>query len=100
MGIASKRALLGAAASAFTFATPHLRQVADNKDEKAKASAAKQVQNLTVTAQRRKENIQKVPLAVTALGGDSLETRSITGFEDLGTRVPSLRFGAGVTGGE
>src|SRR5262245_57982648 len=99
MGLASKRALL-AAASVFIFATPLFAQDAPKADDKAKDQAVKQVEKVTVTAQRRKENIQKVPLAVTALGGDTLETRSITGFEDLGTRVPSLRFGAGVTGGE
>lgn len=59
-----------------------------------------QVEKVTVTAQRRKENVQKVPVAVTALGGGTLETRSINGFEDLQNRVPSLHFGAGVTGGE
>ena len=62
--------------------------------------AATQVDTLIITAQRREENIQKVPIAVTALSGAALEAQGVTAFRDLGTRVPSLRFGAGVTGGE
>lgn len=57
-------------------------------------------ESIVVTAQRRKENVQKVPLAVSALAGDRLDEQGIVGFDDLGTRVPSLRFGSGVTGGE
>jgi iron complex outermembrane receptor protein len=57
-------------------------------------------ESIVVTAQRRKENVQKVPLAVSAISGDSLDEQGIVGFEDLGTTVPSLRFGTGVTGGE
>jgi iron complex outermembrane receptor protein len=66
----------------------------------AEASSATQVTDIVVTAQRRAENLQKVPIAVTAVTGQALEDQGITGFRDLGTRVPSLRFGAGVTGGE
>ena len=57
-------------------------------------------EEVVVTAQRRKENVQRVPIAVSAISGDKLDEQAIVGFEDLGTRVPSLRFGAGVTGGE
>jgi iron complex outermembrane receptor protein len=58
------------------------------------------VQELIVTAQKREESAQEVPIALTALSGDSLERQGVTGFQDLTTAVPSLRFGAGVTGGE
>ena len=58
------------------------------------------IETVTVTAQRRVENLQRVPIAITALDGNTLDTQGIVGFEDLSNRVPSLRFGAGVTGGE
>ncbi len=64
------------------------------------APAATEVETLIVTAQRRAENIEKVPIAISALSGQDLETQGVIGFADLGSRVPSLRFGAGVTGGE
>jgi iron complex outermembrane receptor protein len=58
------------------------------------------VQELIVTAQKREEAAQDVPIALTALSGEQLERQGVDGFQDLSTRVPSLRFGSGVTGGE
>jgi iron complex outermembrane receptor protein len=66
----------------------------------ASATSGAAVQDIVVTAQRRQENLQKVPIAITAVTGRAIEQEGIIGFRDLGTRVPSLRFGAGVTGGE
>ncbi|MBL8555674.1 MAG: TonB-dependent receptor [Phenylobacterium sp.] len=58
------------------------------------------VGELIVTAQKREEQAQDVPIALTAISGDQLERQGVVGFQDLSTRIPSLRFGAGVTGGE
>ena len=66
----------------------------------ADSGSATVVQDVVVTAQRRAENLQKVPIAITAITGKGLEQQGILGFKELGNRVPSLRFGAGVTGGE
>ena len=59
-----------------------------------------QIETVVVTAQKRAQNSQNVPIALTAVEGSELDTQGITGFAQLGQRVPSLRFGAGVTGGE
>ncbi len=61
---------------------------------------ATSVGEIVVTAERRAEDVQRVPIAITALEGSALDSQGITGFKELSTRVPSLRFGAGVTGGE
>jgi iron complex outermembrane receptor protein len=66
----------------------------------AAAPDAATIQELIVTAQKREESAQDVPIALTALSGAALEQEGVIGFSDLSTRVPSLRFGAGVTGGE
>ncbi|WP_337188024.1 TonB-dependent receptor [Phenylobacterium sp.] len=58
------------------------------------------VSEVVVTAQFREENVQRVPIPITAVGGEDLERQGVIGFKELGSRVPSLRFGAGVTGGE
>jgi iron complex outermembrane receptor protein len=58
------------------------------------------VEELVVTAQKREEQAQDVPIALTAISGDQLEKQGVVGFQDLSTRIPSLRFGSGVTGGE
>jgi iron complex outermembrane receptor protein len=89
LGHAAFAALLSSASAQDVPATP--------PDPAAETDASEEV---VVTAQRRKENVQKVPLAISAIAGDKLDAQAIVGFEDLGTRVPSLRFGSGVTGGE
>jgi iron complex outermembrane recepter protein len=66
----------------------------------AEPERASTVSEVVVTAQYREENVQKVAIAISAVGGEALEAQGVTGFKELGTRVPSLRFGSGVTGGE
>lgn len=50
------------------------------------------LEEVVVTARRREESIQDVPIAVTAMSDDFLRTQSIHQIEDLGTKVPSLRI--------
>lgn len=50
------------------------------------------LEEIVVTAQRREENLQDVPISVTALGGDKLDVLSSGGpdIRFLSARVPSL----------
>ena len=45
---------------------------------------------ITVTAQRRSENLEKVPLSITALSNKTLEDLHIQSFSDLAGIVPGL----------
>ncbi len=45
---------------------------------------------IIVTAQRREEKLQEVPIAITALSADSLRERGVTQMQDLQASVPSL----------
>ncbi len=45
---------------------------------------------ITVTAQRRAELLDKVPIAITALSGDSLDKSNLTDLTGLNGRVPGL----------
>ncbi len=58
------------------------------------------IETVTVTAEKREEPSQKVAIPLTAVDGSMLDSKGIIGFKELGMSVPSLRFGAGVTGGE
>ncbi len=58
------------------------------------------IETVVVTAEKRAEDSQHVPIALTAIAGNMLDSQGIHEFEDLSMRVPSLRFGSGVTGGE
>ncbi len=66
----------------------------------ARAGETATLDELIVTAQKREESAQDVPVALTALSGEQLERQGVSGFGDLASRIPSLRFGTGVTGGE
>lgn len=48
--------------------------------------------DIVVTAQRREQSLLDVPLAVTALGGDTLAERGITNSAQLGDAVPNLQI--------
>ena len=50
------------------------------------------LEEIIVTAQKRSESIQEVPLSITALSSDVLEQRSVQSFADYGNRIPNLAF--------
>ena len=45
-----------------------------------------------ITAQKRAENIQEVPIAVTAIGGQALQDLGVTDVLDLNALAPSLQI--------
>jgi iron complex outermembrane recepter protein len=49
---------------------------------------------IVVTAQRRSESLQSVPLSITALGSGAIEQKAITTFFDYAGQVPNLAFAA------
>jgi len=57
------------------------------------------IEEIIVTAQRREENIQDVPAAVTALGSLQLETRQIQDINDIANSVPNtiIQTGGGTS---
>ena len=56
------------------------------------------LQEIVITAQRRSENLQNVPIAVTALQGGELLGKSVTSIADLQYSAPSLSISdAGLT---
>lgn len=57
-------------------------------------SAAGQVlEEIVVTAQKRAESVQDVPIAITALNSEKLERSFIQNIHDLSFHVPNLQFG-------
>jgi outer membrane receptor protein involved in Fe transport len=59
-------------------------------DGNADATGVSGVQEIVVTAQRRSENLQTVPVSVTALDHTSLERLGLTTLKDLAREVPGL----------
>lgn len=58
----------------------------------AQESSGPVLEEIVVTATYREENLQDVPIAVTAFSADSIREMDLYGLEDLATRVPSLTF--------
>lgn len=51
--------------------------------------------DIIVTAQKRSENLQTVPIAVTAFTAQALESRGLTSVQSLGNLSPSVNLDAG-----
>src|SRR6202042_3757194 len=50
------------------------------------------LQEVVVTARRRVENLQDVPLTVSAVTADTIQNQDITNIEDLNSFVPNLKI--------
>ena len=57
------------------------------------AFAQASLEEVIVTAQRTEQSLQDVPIAVTALSSDDLDTKQVITFSDLQLNVPGLNFG-------
>ena len=62
------------------------------------ARAQEQVEEIIVTAQKRKESLQNVPIAITAVSGERLANVGITNTQDLARVVPGLVIASNLGG--
>ena len=56
------------------------------------AQAQTMLEEVIVTAQKRSESVQDIPLAVTALSSDMLDERGITDIASMAASVPGMNF--------
>src|SRR5215470_922968 len=56
------------------------------------APAAGELQEVIVTAQKRAESEQSVPMSITTFSSAALEQKEINTFFDYATKVPNLAF--------
>jgi iron complex outermembrane recepter protein len=81
--------LLLASASMFIFVAPAFAQ--DSAPEQGTTEAGNGgLEEIVVTAQKREENLQNVPVSVTALSAEALANNRITDFTDLTRAASSL----------
>lgn len=82
------RPLTGVAVAIGSLASaPGVTQVSDATRDASK------FQEVVVTAQRRTERLQDVPISAQVIGGQSLTTRSLSSLEDLTQTVPAVHVG-------
>jgi iron complex outermembrane recepter protein len=56
------------------------------------AASVPEIARVVITAQKRKEDIRDVPMAVSALSGEQLQAQQITTVEDLTRNIPNISF--------
>src|SRR5215510_4115669 len=54
------------------------------------AFAQEGLEEIVVTATRREQNLQEVPISIVAITGESLEMRGLQNVENLNATVPNL----------
>ena len=89
------------ACSQLTF-TAYAQQQGVSPDAPAsgqKIAKTQQLEDIVVTATKRKEDVTKIPLSVTVISGDALDDQHITNIADLTRSVPNLSFSGGAQGG-
>src|SRR5256885_14989481 len=83
---AAVAAILWAPGASVVFAAP--------AETTSGAAAAVELAEVVVTAQRRAESVQNVPITIQALTGDSLAQMTITTFDDVIKLLPNVTFSA------
>lgn len=70
-----------------------------NPGQAGSVKPADQISVVTVTAQKRKEDPNKVAMSITAIGGDQLQAQHVNDITDLTRVVPSMSFTAATGNG-
>ncbi len=71
-------------------ATSFAQDVTDAPADEEIEDQEAQLDTIVVTAQRRAESIQEIPLAVSAISGDTLAERGASDLSSIGSSVPGL----------
>ncbi|HEU4430380.1 MAG TPA: TonB-dependent receptor [Myxococcota bacterium] len=88
-------AAFGPFAAAMAFATPARAQDTEPAPPAAPQTAQGEtggVEEIIVTSQKRAENLQDVPLSITAFGTQQLEDLRVEDFDDYAKFLPSLSY--------
>ncbi|MEM7706313.1 MAG: TonB-dependent receptor [Pseudomonadota bacterium] len=56
------------------------------------------LEEIVVTATKRTESLQTIPLSISAISGEELQARGMTEFFDYAVTIPNLSFGAATDG--
>lgn len=88
-----RKALLAGASALVLASTTAFAQDADDSDQRQQQAGG--IQEIVVTAQKRAENVQDVPIAITAFAGDALKERAVADVSSLSNISPNVTLDAG-----
>jgi outer membrane receptor protein involved in Fe transport len=77
----------------------HAQDAGATTDAPPKQPKTERLEQITVTATKRAEDVNKIPISVTVIGGEALDEQHIVNFVDLTRSVPNLSFQGGAAGG-
>lgn len=85
ISLATQQTILAASISAVIAAHAHAAETPAPSDSKV-------LQEVIVTAQKRSQNIQEVPIAISAIGEEQLASRHISDISDIALVSPGVSF--------
>ena len=85
--------------SASVVAVSAQAQTAPSGASTTTAAPSNQIEDVVVTAERRSESLQQVPIAVSVISGEELSDRNLHGLTDLQFMAPSVQYNAFTGGG-
>lgn len=91
---------LFASVSLFGFPTVLFAQAQSGTTGVSPEDAAAADTEIVVTANKRAQNIQDVPLAITAIAGDTLRRNNIVDARDLFQRIPNISVASNASAGQ
>jgi iron complex outermembrane receptor protein len=59
------------------------------------AYAQEGLEEIVVTATRREQNLQEIPISIVAITGENLEVQGLDSLEDVGNNIPNLNIQGG-----
>ena len=93
--LALTTALGAVPAFAQDIAEPAAEAAAEPTEAQTEAEPAADTGEIVVTAQKRSENVQDVPISIAAFSGEALEKNNVTTVEDLGKITPNFSVAKG-----
>jgi iron complex outermembrane recepter protein len=90
-----RRTTVSLAVLAAALASPALAQSAPQAQAQAEATPEGGIAEIVVTAQKRSQNVQDVPIAISAFTADTLKERSVTSVAALSNIAPNVTLDAG-----
>lgn len=88
----------GSAVAAVLSSSAFAQDGGDNEVETAtsqRTQASSGISTIVVTAQKREENVQEVPIAISAFAGDALQERAVADVSSLSNIAPNVTLDAG-----
>jgi len=79
-----------AVALAMAMSTQTINTIAEEETTKEEDSAT--VETIVITARKRAESIQDVPIAISAFSGDNLTRQGLTNISEIGDLTPNMEF--------